>query len=556
MRPHAFLIALTLLPACKPPPIVATTDAGLDAAALPVPRDASSDSDGPGFAFTVSDAAEAPPPPPARMDCAAAAAQRGNAGCSFYAIPFNEPNYDGCFAMYVVNPGDDPIKLQLQHAGKSFSMAQVARLPRGAGHALTYAPFDEKVGLPARDVAIVFLAAGIEGIKCPRGVQAAVTEIAGAPITEAFHLVSDRPVIGYQILPYGGAGSAVTSSTLLLPEEAWGTAYVVPMPRVRFSLLAVVAGQDGTEVTFRPPGASPVTVSLRAGAMATLPDGPGITGPPSGTTVFASKPVAVVGAMRSGYLPGDTGKDICCADSAHQQIPPVSAWGNEYVAVRHRTRAPTEEPGLWQLVGAVGGTTLSYTPATPAGAPLTLSAGQAVEFLTSEPFVVRSQDTKHPFFVGSFMTSSSFPFPPGMGGNFGDPEFVNVVPTAQYGPAYTFFTDPTYPDTNLVLVRKRGEDGQFADVTLACAMKPLGGWTPLGDYQFLRVDLVTGNFKPAIAGCDNGRHAISSAAPFAVTVWGWGSGSVDYNGESTADVSYGYTAGAGLRRVNDVTLIP
>jgi hypothetical protein len=107
-----------------------------------------------------------------------------------------------------------------------------------------------------------------------------------------------------------------------------------------------------------------------------------------------------------------------------------------------------------------------------------------------------------------------------------------------------------------VLVRKRGEDGKFADVKLDCASAPVSGWKPLGDFEFTRIDLVTGDFKPVIPGCDNGRQAIASTAPFALTVWGWGSGPVKLNGETTAAVSYGYAAGAGLRKVNDVTLIP
>ena len=39
----------------------------------------------------------------------------------------------------------------------------------------------------------------------------------------------------------------------------------------------------------------------------------------------------------------------------------------------------------------------------------------------------------------------------------GDPEFVNIVPPEQYLSQYTFFTDPTYPETNLVLTREKVE---------------------------------------------------------------------------------------------------
>ena len=101
----------------------------------------------------------------------------------------------------------------------------------------------------------------------------------------------------------------------------------------------------------------------------------------------------------------------------------------------------------------------------------------------------------------------------------GDPDLINVVATDQYLASYVFFTDPIYPETNLVVVRKRGSDGAFADVRLACAAAPLGGWTALGALEYTRADLSTGNFKAVIPGCDNGRNTITSSAPFAVTVW-------------------------------------
>src|SRR5690606_28372398 len=103
----------------------------------------------------------------------------------------------------------------------------------------------------------------------------------------------------------------------------------------------------------------------------------------------------------------------------------------------------------------------------------------------------------------------------------GDPEWVNVVPTDQYLDRYVFFTDPTHPETSLVIVRKRSTQTQlFADVTLACA-GALSGWESVGDFQYTRIDLVTGDFE-GVNGCDNGRHELTSTAPFGVTVWGWG----------------------------------
>ena len=141
---------------------------------------------------------------------------------------------------------------------------------------------------------------------------------------------------------------------------------------------------------------------------------------------------------------------------------------------------------------------------------------------------------------------------PGGGDNRGDPEFVNVIPPEQYLSSYVFFTDPTYPETNLVVVRRK-VGGSFSDVTLDCA-GALSGWQPLGgsgDLEFTRVDLVRGNFEKQ-GSCDNGRHEMKSDAPFGVTVWGWGSAAS--TGFFSQAVSYAYPAGYSVKPVNTVVV--
>ena len=154
----------------------------------------------------------------------------------------------------------------------------------------------------------------------------------------------------------------------------------------------------------------------------------------TGSAILSTKPVGVIGSS------GCIDIDACCCDGAHQQIPPVRALGSEYVAVRYRNRVEgKEESAPWRIVGAVDGTTLTYEPAPPVGAPLTLSAGEIASFRSPGPFVVRSQDGDHPFYFAGYMTG---------GGDFedaGDPEFVNVMPAKQYLARYVFFADPTYP---------------------------------------------------------------------------------------------------------------
>jgi hypothetical protein len=132
----------------------------------------------------------------------------------------------------------------------------------------------------------------------------------------------------------------------------------------------------------------------------------------------------------------------------------------------------------------------------------------------------------------------------------GDPEFVNVIPSLEYLSSYTFFTDPTYPETDLVVVRT-ASGGMFDDVTLDCA-GTLGGWQPLGTsgaYEYTRVDLVTGDFQ-AQGACNNGRHVMTSKNPFGLTVWGWGSAA---SGTFMSQwVSYAYPAGQSVAPINTV----
>jgi hypothetical protein len=170
-----------------------------------------------------------------------------------------------------------------------------------------------------------------------------------------------------------------------------------------------------------------------------------------------------------------------------------------------------------------------------------VNLGDVVELTPKGDFTVQSQDAAHPFYLGGYMTGGA-PF-----GDVGDPEWVNIIPPAQFLDHYVLFTDPTYPETSLVVIRSPSRvDGSFADVELACAGK-LGGWQKLGDHEFTRVNLVTGDFQ-GVGGCSNGRQEMSSALPFGVTVWGWGTT------QQTKLVSYAYPAGAGFQPINQVVV--
>lgn len=127
----------------------------------------------------------------------------------------------------------------------------------------------------------------------------------------------------------------------------------------------------------------------------------------------------------------------------------------------------------WRFVGGADGTVLSYDP-NARSTPERLDRGEVVTFFSSDITSVRSQDADHPFYAGVFMTGSQYE-----GAGLGDPDFVNVVPSAQFLDHYVFFADHTYQETVLTVVRRKTGD-RFAPVELDCAGE-LADCQPIGD---------------------------------------------------------------------------
>lgn len=512
--------------------------------------------------------------------CDSAKENKSTIGCDYYAVdPDIISDAQGaCFAAFIANTWGSPVTIQVERAGQSFDAANFSYIPQGTGQALTYQPLPNGQ-LPPGQVAIVFLAASPNAPigACPAGVNVAYNgdgAAHGTTLGAAFHITTSAPSVAYDIFPFGGGQSAATSATLLLPTTAWDTNYVAVDAFRKSTIVSVaqpsvdiVAAEDNTQITISPTAAivggsgvagtgkgQPHTYTINKGQVLQFTQNEELVGSP----IQSDKPIGVWGA--ASCLSVDVGEAAC--DSAHQQIPPVKALGHEYTAVRYRNRFDNqEESPPWRIVGAVDGTVLTWEPSAPAGAPPTLNGGSVREFRASGPFVVRSQDKDHPFYMAQYMTGCT-EVDPFADDCRGDPEFVNVIPGEQYLSSYTFFTDPTYPETNLVVIRRDTGSG-FKDVSLDCAGN-LGGWMPVGTsgaYEYTRVDLVRHNFQPQ-GSCDNGLHQIHSDAPFGLVVWGWGSAEtggsfgVPGGGFYSQAVSYAYPAGASVQPINTVVVPP
>lgn len=493
--------------------------------------------------------------------CQAAVNNKQSIGCEYYATQMDQ--YSGpsvCFVAFVANTWNTPVKIGVDFNGQTIANVQsFTWTPVGFGPSITYSPYNPQAGLPPGQVAILFLA-GLTGAnpQCPKPTAlGANAMLQGTGIGHSFHVTTDVPVVAYEMNPYGGGNAAVTGASLLLPVSSWDTNYIANTASpytVNGPSINIIAAEDGTTVTMLPSVAlvggnglpsgaanTQVKFNLKKGEQAQFIQNADLVG----SVLQSNKPIGLMAGNPCMNMP--QGTSFC--DHGEQMIPPVRALGNEYVGVMYRGRTSPNDPTIWRLVGAVDGTTLTYTPQIP-GAPKTLKRGQMVEFVTNTPFVVKSQDDQHPYELFDYMSGSSWSMLADQSG-YGDPDFSVIVPPQQYLNSYVIMTDPSYPETNLVIIRRKDQNDMFQDVTLDCA-GVLKGWTKVGEYEFTRPDLSTGDFQP-VGKCSNGRHELTSAAPFGVGVWGWGT---PKTGSFTANVSYSYPGGMNVQPINTVVIPP
>ncbi len=467
--------------------------------------------------------------------CAAFASIASSVGCDFLAAtPSVMSLYrPGCFAVFVANAWNRPTTVRIERDGVTYDASDIGRIVGSGSDATTWAPVPAE-GIAPDEVAVLFLshdpmANSGDGTdtRCP--IPPAVADVGGAAVFDkaldapkldpalqtgrghAFGIQTDSPVSVYSMVPYGGARSVDPGASLLYPTAVWGKNYIAALPPVMYPgevgtepWAQIVALENDTTVELLPssdlPGGGGVPASP-SGAVASFTLGAGelIQWQPtldfSGTALLADRPVAFYGGQ-SSFL-RNSSQPECengASDNAHQQVPPISALGSEYVGAPYHSRIDIPESVPYRLVGLADGTTLTYDPPQP-GAPSLLDEGMVRDFEAVQSFTIDSQDRDHPFYVAQIMPGC------GMGDPTGDEEYVNVIPAPQYLDKYVFFTDPTYGTTNLVLVRSKGPSG-FADVTIDC-LGTVSGFRDVGTagrYQTVNVDLVRGNVPVGSCG--------------------------------------------------------
>lgn len=493
-------------------------------------------------------------------------------GCTYLSfVPaMNDPpeNAEGCVALFVSNPGDRPAELKLQWRGSAVDIVKHGRLMT-PGVPVSYLPLGS-TALAPRSSAILALFQGkshpeILADTCPFP-AAVAADIAARPEgrTNAFRLDSSEPVAVSQTIPFGLQDYSIGTGHSLRAESNWDRSYLdigsfrpgrpdrydgglaefdywFSLPSEPF--YTTITATRPVQVKIRRE-AGVVSYSVAANEVLSLVQDDGQIGQP----IEANDVISVATGTDWLRVPFDAPFNPSGQISIHSMAPP-SSWGNEVAAVRFPRRYPSiDEPGVWRILGAKSGTTLSYDPAPPPGAPTTIDQGEQVIFESPGPFVVRSQDAAHPFHLSLIMKTFSA-LCTGSGADCmkdvrGNAELAAVLPPNEYAHRFAFLTDPGYPQTHLVVVRRKDDTG-FHDVTLDCAGK-LGEWNPIGNegiYQYTYAALSNGRaFSPVAypnGSCTLGPHTLSSDGPTAVTLWGWGQSESD--GESAGLNSYAIT---------------
>jgi hypothetical protein len=227
----------------------------------------------------------------------------------------------------------------------------------------------------------------------------------------------------------------------------------------------------------------------------------------SGTVVNASQPVQVIAFNPISNIPGMATN----ADHIEETVLPAEVIGTKYVVAPPTSPSGAVKGGhMVRFYGNFDGTTLTYAPATPAGAPTALAAGQVVEIgPTTEAFTV---EATQPFVVGSFMLGGSLQ---GAAGdacpNFpcrGDPSMSMMVTPEQFRKQYTFLAPADYETNFADIVVPDGAVVLLDGAALTGAPQAIaGGWS------IVREPLMAGN---------GGVHKLTSNKAVGLQVMGFG----------------------------------
>jgi hypothetical protein len=354
----------------------------------------------------------------------------------------------------------------------------------------------------------------------------------------AYHVRSNGPITAYQFNPLtfsrNGLYSYTNDASLLLPQGVLTQRYtVVTWPNFPYSpggknpmtyyfggfaSVVAVTGET-TTVTVRAASAIRAGVgvpAMRADETRTFQLQPGDVlqlvgadrGDLTGTTIESSERVAVFVGHDCTNIPLD---NPAC-DHLEEQLFPNETWGREYVVSGLRDRGATVASPV-RLVSRVDGNALTFDPPS-AHAPVTLGAGEVLDFATAQHFVVRGTGA---FLPVQFMRGQGYDRT-----RAGDPAMVAEVPVEQYRTSYDFTVPSTYVANFINAVTAAGGALEMDGVALR------GSSSDVGRFTIYTLPITPGNHHLASPGGQGIGLKVYGVAPY---------------------TSYMYPGGLDLRRI-------
>lgn len=461
--------------------------------------------------------------------CAAVAKDSSYIGCEYWSLDlpqYEDPTTAGPaepHAIVVGNVSDFPATISVQSFSEIAAPAGITVDPGTAG----------SITFPRADVDII----------------PALTVNGSGISSRSFRVTTTEPIVAYQFNPLNNDRPLYSNdASLLIPVNGIGRQhYIMGWPggasalgfkaqRGFLTILATASGTTSVTVTascniLNGPGVSGLSrgatqtfslsqgqvLNLEAESTLSFPPRPENSGDLTGSYVEADKPIIVFAGHEQAVI-GEDGEDgNCCADHMEEQIYPISAWGNRYLAIHSPPRGT--EPDYWRVMAAQNGTSIVTTPPISGLNGEVLNAGEFVEVNTNQSFEIAATG---PILVGQYLVSQQSVGVEQFGG---DPSFILAVPVEGYRDNYVFLTPSGYDRDYVTVIRPTG-----VDVVLDGSIIPAASFRTVG----------TLNFEYAWIEVEPGSHQITATQPFAIGVYG-------YDGA----VSYGFPGGLNLAQEED-----
>ena len=327
-----------------------------------------------------------------------------------------------------------------------------------------------------------------------------------------------------EISVYALNHASFTSDAYLgLPNTVLGTEYMVlayrnvhsEVPEISGTQFAIVAPENNTIITITPRITTgerlvgvPFTVAMNRGDTYQLRNTNNAPNDLSGTFITANKPIGVFGGHRCANIQGIT--DFFC-DTVVEQLLPLTAWGNYFLAVPLATRLNGD---TYRFVASQMNTAIKTN-----GMPLTmLNRGDVYEQLVAGPVEISSDK---PILVAQYANSSNYDSVTNA-----DPFMVLVPPMELFRADYLVYSMTNGFTTNFLnLVVHSSLINQILLDGIPVPSSNLSSM-PISGSGYFGAQLPVGPGKHTVSQSPGGHQ------PFGVTVYGFG----------TYD-SYGYPGG-------------